>query len=228
MNNFFEAHFLEWFTYTDTAFEVNIVNDTLKILDLFDLTTFVTKPEEVQDILQEVYMELIPKEMRHLMGEYFSPDWIVEHVLDMVGYDGDISKALIDPTAGSGTFLTHAIKRIIAKNKGFISKSDIETITNNIVGFDINPISVVAAKANYILILFSAYFANSNEEFGKAVNIPIFIADSILSPVVYTEENGDTLKLNTSIGAIELPKFKSFALGLEFFQSLLENYYKSP
>lgn len=220
VNNFFEAHFLEWFTYTDDTFEVEVVNDTLKLLDRFDLTTFVTKPEEVQDILQEVYMELIPKEMRHLMGEYFSPDWIVEHSLDMVGYNGDIDKTLIDPTAGSGTFLTHAIKRIIKNHDGVITKSDIETITNNIVGFDINPISVVAAKANYILILFSAYFANSNEDFGEAVNIPIFIADSILSPVVYTEENGDTLNLDTSVGTIELPKFKSFALGNEFLTLL--------
>ena len=220
VNNFFEAHFLEWFTYTDDDFEVSLVNDVLKILDTFDLTTFVTKPEEVQDILQEVYMELIPKEMRHLMGEYFSPDWIVEHSLDMVGYDGDITKTLIDPTAGSGSFLTHAIKRIIKNKKGIITKSDIEEITSNIVGFDINPISVVSAKANYILILFSAYFANSNEDFGDAVNIPVFIADSILSPVVYTEENGETLNLDTSVGTIELPKFKSFALGNEFLTLL--------
>lgn len=220
VNNFFEAHFLEWFTYTDDAFEVEIVNDTLKCLDQFDLTTFVTKPEEVQDILQEVYMGLIPKEMRHLMGEYFSPDWIVEHSLDMVGYNGDINQTLIDPTAGSGTFLTHAIKRIIKNKNGIITKSDIETITNNIVGFDINPISVVTAKANYILILFSAYFANSNEDFGEAVNIPIFIADSILSPIVYTEENGDTLNLDTSVGTMELPKFKNFTLGNEFLTLL--------
>lgn len=220
VNNFFEAHFLEWFIFSDDAFEVNVVNDTLKQLDCFDLTTFVIKPEDVQDILQEVYMELIPKEMRHLMGEYFSPDWIVEHSLDMIKYNGDIDKTLIDPTAGSGTFLTHAIKRIIKSKKESITKSDIEIITNNIVGFDINPISVVMAKTNYILILFSAYFANSNEDFGEAVNIPIFIADSVLSPVVYTEENGDTLKLETSVGIMELPKFKNFAVGNEFLSHL--------
>ncbi len=38
------------------------------------------------------------------MGEYFSPDWIVEHALDMVGYTGEIDKKIIDPTAGSGPF----------------------------------------------------------------------------------------------------------------------------
>lgn len=30
VNNFFEAHFLEWFTYTDSGFEEKIINDTLK------------------------------------------------------------------------------------------------------------------------------------------------------------------------------------------------------
>ena len=90
VNNFFESHFLEWFTFTanindpESSFDVKMINETLEVVNKFDLSTFVLRPENVQDILQEVYMGLIPQEMRHLMGEYFSPDWIVEHVLDMV------------------------------------------------------------------------------------------------------------------------------------------------
>lgn len=228
VDNFFEAHFMEWFTYTCSGFEEEIVNDTLQIIDKFDLSTFVLKPENVQDILQEVYMELIPSEMRHLMGEYFSPDWIVEHVLDMAGYNGDIDKTLIDPCAGSGPFLTQSIKRIILKKNGVLTKEDIIKITNNIVGFDINPISVVSAKANYILIMFSAFFDNCDEEFGNPVSIPVFIADSILSPVVYTEENGDTLKLTTSVGELELPKFESFKKGNEFLKQLSYFIHEKP
>ncbi|WP_292590695.1 Eco57I restriction-modification methylase domain-containing protein [Mesotoga sp. UBA5557] len=220
VSNFFEAHFLEWFTYTSSEFEVKIVNDTLERINEFDLGTFVIKPEDVQDILQEVYMELIPVEMRHLMGEYFSPDWIVEHALDLAGYHGDIEETLIDPCAGSGPFLTQAIKRIIRSHEGTLTKADICKITNNVVGFDINPISVVAAKANYILIMFSAFFDNCDEDFGSPVAIPVFIADSILSPVVYTEENGNTLKLKTSVGDLELPKFESFSKGNEFLALL--------
>ncbi len=228
VDNFFEAHFMEWFTYTDSGFEEKIVNETLSIIDNFDLSTFVLKPEDVQDILQEVYMELIPAEMRHLMGEYFSPDWIVEHALDMVGYDGNIDKTLIDPCAGSGPFLTQAIKRVIKSKGSSLTKEDIVKLTHNIVGFDINPISVVAAKANYILITFSAYFDNCNEEFDKPVNIPIFIADSILSPVVYTEENGDTLKLTTSVGILEVPKFENFSKGNEFLTQLSYFIHEKP
>lgn len=229
VDNFFESHFLEWFTFTadiedsESSFDVKLVNETLSVISKFDLSTFVLKPENVQDILQEVYMGLIPPEMRHLMGEYFSPDWIVEHALDMVGYDGDISKTLIDPTAGSGPFLTQAIKRVIANKGGVLSRDDINAITQNIVGFDINPISVVSAKANYILIMFSAFFDSCDEEFGEAVSIPVFIADSILSPVVYTEENDDTLKLDTTVGIIEIPKFESLRKGNEFLKLLSQH-----
>lgn len=220
VGNFFETHFMEWFTFTDSGFETDIVNQTLKVIDRFDLSTFVLRPEDVQDILQEVYMELIPCEMRHLMGEYFSPDWIVEHALDLAGYDGNEEKTIIDPCAGSGPFLTQAIKRVIEKHNGILTRNDINKITSNIVGFDINPISVVAAKANYILIVFSAFFDNCDEEFGDPVNIPVFIADSILAPVVYTEENDSTLNLTTSVGLLELPKFESFSKGNEFLTLL--------
>lgn len=226
VNNFFESHFLEWFTFTcdetgESGFDVPLVNNTLNVVNKFDLSTFVLRPENVQDILQEVYMGLIPAQMRHLMGEYFSPDWIVEHVLDMAGYEGDIDKTLIDPTAGSGPFLTQVIKRIIQKKEGEpFTKEDIVKITQNVVGFDINPISVVAAKANYILIMFSAYFDNCDEKFGEPISIPVFIADSILAPIVYTEENENTLRLETSVGQIEIPKFDNFSKGNEFLKIL--------
>ena len=228
VNNFFEAHFLEWFTYSDSGFEIDIINDMLEHIQSFDLATYVLKPEEVQDILQEVYMELIPSKMRHLMGEYFSPDWIVEHALDMVSYDGDISKTLIDPTAGSGTFLTHAIKRIIEKNGGHLDITSIKQISQNIVGFDINPISVVSAKANFILIMFSAYFSRYEDVPEEPISIPIYIADSILSPVVYTEENDDTLTIDTVVGKFEIPKFEKYRTASEFLKVLSKHIHERP
>lgn len=228
INNFFEAHFLEWFTYSDSSFEVDLINKTLELINDFDLGTYVLKPEEVQDILQEVYMELIPSEMRHLMGEYFSPDWIVEHALDMVAYNGNIEKTLIDPTCGSGTFLTQALKRIISHKNGKLKFEDIQQITQNLVGFDINPISVVSAKANFILIMFSAFFDEIDNNIKEPVSIPIYIADSILSPVVYSEENDDTLVIQTSIGEFEIPKFKKYHDASEFLKHLSLAIHEKP
>lgn len=224
VNNFFESHFLEWFTYTASSdFDVEVVHDILKVIRKFDLSTYILKPEEIQDILQEVYMELIPAEMRHLMGEYFSPDWIVEHALDMVGYDGDITKTLIDPTAGSGSFLTHAIKRVVTKQGGTLTREAIDLLVHNIIGFDINPISVISAKANYILAIFSFCEDSVFNDFADPIDIPIYIADSILSPIVYTEESESTLFIDTSVGKFEIPKFDEYEKASEFLK-ILSNY----
>lgn len=225
VNNFFESHFLEWFTYTASVnnFDTDVVNDILKTVNQFDLSTYILKPEEIQDILQEVYMELIPAEMRHLMGEYFSPDWIVEHALDMVGYDGDIEKTLIDPTAGSGSFLTHAIKRVVTRCGGKLNRDEVDLIVHNIIGFDINPISVISAKANYILAVFSFCEDNVFDNFADPIDIPIYIADSILSPVVYTEESELTLSIDTSVGKFEIPKFTEYEKASEFLKVLSRN-----
>lgn len=225
VNNFFESHFMEWFTYTcsDNKFDTIVVNDILQVVNKFDLSTYILKPEEIQDILQEVYMELIPAEMRHLMGEYFSPDWIVEHALDLVGFTGDIEKTLIDPTAGSGTFLTHAIKRVIEQKGGKLSRDDIDKITHNIIGFDINPISVVSAKTNYILAIFSSCDDNVFEDFANPIDIPIYVADSILAPVVYTEESELTLSIHTSVGQFQIPKFFDYFVAKEFLKILSQH-----
>lgn len=222
VNNFFESHLMEWFTYTcsENKFDTIVINDILDVVNQFDLSTYILKPEEIQDILQEVYMELIPSEMRHLMGEYFSPDWIVEYTLNLVGYEGDIEKTLVDPTAGSGTFLTHAIKCIVKKINRKLSRDDIDKITHNIIGFDINPISVVSAKANYILAVFSSCDDTVFENFADPVDIPIYIADSVLSPVVYTEESELTFSINTSIGKFQIPKFEDYNCASEFLKNL--------
>lgn len=224
VKNFFEWHFLEWFTFkTYSEDDVSVVNGILKEINKFDMSTFVLKPESVQDILQETYMELIPTDVRHIMGEYFSPDWAVERVLDNVGYDGeDLSKSLIDPCCGSGPFLTQALKRIINNSdEKALNKKDIELISQNICGFDINPISVVSAKANFILTVFSSFFRKYTEEdFGDAIDIPIYIADSVLAPVVYSEEFDQSIIVDTSIDKFEIPKFTSISDSSEFLRLL--------
>lgn len=217
VRNFFELHYLEWFVFAmipnskEEKAMIKIVNEILRLLDNFDLTTFLLKPENIQDVFQEVYMSMIPENMRHLMGEYFSPDWIVEYVLDMVGFDGDIEKSLIDPTGGSGPFILQALKKVVSKQGGNLNREDIDKITNNIVSFDINPISVVAAKANYILVLMSAYRGSYDLDFkvGNSIDIPVYIADSVLAPVVYSEESQDTIQVETNVCKFKIPKFKN-------------------
>lgn len=189
ISNFFEIHYYEWFTYlsdkSDTRVMLGIIQDIYDMLNNFDLATYKLRPESIQDVLQEVYMTLIPENIRHLLGEYFSPDWIVEHSLDRVGYKGDLNKKIIDPTCGSGAFVVQALKRTIRSENNSINYEKAKIITDNIVGFDLNPISAVSAKANYILTLFSS-IEGKLSDFSSPISIPIYISDSVLSPIVYS------------------------------------------
>lgn len=228
--NFFEIHYYEWFTFVDPSHKdlvTDVINTVLSQLQEFDMGTFTVRPEFMQDVLQEVYMNLIPEKVRHLLGEYFSPDWIVEFLLDRIGYSYDklgntmIDKKVIDPTAGSGAFLLQALKRLINAytdiSKPFLSVKDIEKITSNIVGFDLNPISSIAAKANYILTVLSV---TKVEEITDPINIPVYITDSVLAPIVYSEENASTFSAKTSVGNFVIPKFNSFKTANGFMNEL--------
>lgn len=230
ISNFFEIHYYEWFTYLydseDTETVSNIIKNVANAINNFDLATYVIKPEEIQDILQEIYMTLIPDKIRHLLGEYFSPDWIVEHALDRIDFQGNINKKIIDPTCGSGAFVVQALKRILSKKGNQISYEDAKIITDNIVGFDLNPISAVSAKANYILTLFSS-FSGQISEITAPLTIPIYISDSVLSPIVYSEESEDTFVAKTTVADFEIPKFNSFSDASFFLDKLSESIDKS-
>ncbi|MBX9076560.1 SAM-dependent DNA methyltransferase [Streptococcus anginosus] len=223
ISNFFEIHYYEWFTYlydkSDTSEMLKIIQDIYVMLNNFDLATYKLRPESVQDVLQEIYMTLIPDQIRHLLGEYFSPDWIVEHSLDRVKYFGELNKKIIDPTCGSGAFVIQALKRTIQSEANSINFEKAKIISNNIVGFDLNPISAVSAKANYILTLLSSV-EEKFSDFPSPLSIPIYISDSVLSPIVYSEEDRETFKAQTSVGDFIIPKFESFEEGSKFLDDI--------
>jgi len=205
INNFFEIHFFEWFIFVEKL-DLDFINDIINELDTYETTASVIKPEIVEDVLKKVYINLIPRELRHLLGEYYTPNWLVDFTLDKSGYDYSLSTSVLDPTCGSGTFITHAIKRIIQKNKNTVNnKTIIKDITTNVVGFDINPIAVISGKANYILSL------GDITEMDEEINIPIYMCDSILVPTVHAKqkETKHSILIDTFVGQFEIPVFET-------------------
>ena len=110
IDNFFEIHFFEWFTLTED-FDINQINTIITELDDFETTASVIKPEIVEDVLKQTYESLMPKALRHLMGEYYTVGWLVDFTIEKSGYKGGISESVLDPTCGSCIFLTHLIKK---------------------------------------------------------------------------------------------------------------------
>ncbi|MDK2840388.1 MAG: hypothetical protein PWQ83_1980 [Thermosipho sp. (in: thermotogales)] len=203
IENFFEIHFFEWFIFIEN-FENKIIQDILIELDTFETTASVIKPEIIEDVLKDMYLNLMPSKLRHLMGEYYTPGWLVDFALDRAGYNGEPTKTILDPTCGSGSFLTHAIKRLKTANNGTYNIEDIIRLaTENIVGYDINPISVISAKTNYILAL------GDITNIHLPITIPIYMCDSILVPTVHAKQNETkhTIEINTVVGSFKVPVF---------------------
>ena len=97
------------------------------------------------DLIREVFHGLYPKEVRHGLGEFYTPDWMAQHIVKFNSENLD-KGVILDPTCGSGTFLLAALNQAKLKNANFEGMK-------KLLGFDINPVSVFAAKTNLILNL---------------------------------------------------------------------------
>lgn len=112
-----------------------------------------------------------------------------------------MDKRFLDPACGSGTFLVLAIKRArrYALDHFRDETETLEGILKNVVGFDLNPLAVLAARTNYLIALGKLIKYKRGE-----IEIPVYFADSILvdrKPTVY----GVTQRLITEAGEFQIP-----------------------
>jgi hypothetical protein len=178
IKNFCEGTVFSW--YVD-CWSFDIERDLLSIIEQvrqFEPATSILRPESIGDLWKGLYQNLIPREMRHDFGEYYTPDWLANYILSGIEYDGNLSQRILDPSCGSGTFLLLAIRRLRSTaSKGHRSSAQTLThVTNNIVGFDVNPLAVLAARANYLLAIGDLLRATKEE-----VEIPIYLGDALFS-----------------------------------------------
>ena len=69
---------------------------------------------EVQaDVLKALYESLIDPAQRHDLGEYYTPDWLAAKLVRRV-VTAPLTQRVLDPACGSGTFLFHALRRLLA------------------------------------------------------------------------------------------------------------------
>lgn len=120
-----------------------------------------------RDVLREIYQETIDKKERHAFGEYYTPDWLAEMIVEKVLDDAWLSRSIealdspvdgygvLDPACGSGTFLFHAAKRIYRylEEKGPRLPTDnlrADIVANLVAGIDIHPVAVELAQINLL------------------------------------------------------------------------------
>ncbi len=207
ITNFLEGDFFRWYLYALDSPELKeAIKDTARALSEFEPATSTLDPASTRDLLKKLYQYLVPKEVRHQLGEYYTPDWLAELLLNEVGYDGNTLKRFLDPACGSGTFLVLAIQRAIKHGREKEKIPDLEIakrIVSNIWGFDLNPLAVIAARTNYLFAL--GDLVNNL----KNIEIPIYLADSILWPQrtgqMQLRPRGESIEIQTSLKTFYVP-----------------------
>ncbi|MGI5859575.1 MAG: N-6 DNA methylase [Tepidanaerobacteraceae bacterium] len=149
VTNFLEGDFFGWYL---SLWDDEIYYELRDLIDEFrkyDYSSINLEPESAKDLLKDVYHNLFPKELRHNLGEYYTPDWLAEFLINEMNMDYSLNKSILDPTCGSGTFIVLLIRNYIAYNKDKMDDTEmLDNILSNIKGYDLNPLAVISAKSS--------------------------------------------------------------------------------
>jgi hypothetical protein len=220
INNFLEGDFFGWYLDAWSDALADGIRGLAHTLADFEPATSTLEPERTRDLLKKLYQYLVPRKLRHDLGEYYTPDWLAERLLNQVGYTGDPDKRLIDPGCGSGTFLILALRRLrqYAADHLVPPAEVLNAALRNIVGFDLNPLSVIAARTNYLLAL-----GDLLRHRRKAIDLPVYMCDSILTPTERADIFGKSYRLSTVVGNFDIPGETVAAGEMGVLSALLES-----
>ena len=123
------------------------------------------------DLFTGVYQALVPRELRHALGEVYTPPGLAAHALDVLGWQSP--DPLLDPTCGSGVFLLEALRRRLAAESGAAPAA---ALLDGLFGIDLNPLAVQAAKASLVVALAGRFQPS------RPVRLPVYLACALTLP----------------------------------------------
>jgi hypothetical protein len=164
--NFVENDFFQWVHRDPFYHRLRAVFRTLaQEMSLFDF-------ENVdEDVLKGVYQELIDLDTRHSLGEYYTPDWLCERIVQEFNFTLD--DKILDPSCGSGSFLRAVIHRIW----DLWPNATIDQINSCIYGIDIHPLSVQISKTTLLIA-----YGRRLLEAKRPIQFNVILANTILAP----------------------------------------------
>ncbi|GFP24787.1 hypothetical protein HKBW3S43_01049 [Candidatus Hakubella thermalkaliphila] len=161
----------------------------LRILFVFNRYNF---KKVDRDILGKLYERYLDREERKRLGQFYTPEEVIDYILQAVGYTSDREiegKKLLDPACGSGGFLVRAVNALSQRlqAKDFDAETILSQIQDSIYGFDLNPFAAHLAEMNLLFQVIDLIneAKQANPAF-KMEKFNIYVTDSLAPPKVAT------------------------------------------
>jgi hypothetical protein len=139
------------------------------------------------DPLGDLYQRYFDPETRKALGEFYTPQPVIDYIMDGVGYEkGVSSERIIDPSCGSGTFLVEAVNRYLDDVRRYDDDPDwaaelTELCSHpHIVGLDVHPFAVLMAQIRFMVTILPEYKqAKRGDDDFTIRRLPIFRTDTL-------------------------------------------------
>jgi hypothetical protein len=127
------------------------------------------------DVLKALYESLIDPAQRHGLGEYYTPDWLAAKMVAAVVSDA-LHQTVLDPACGSGTFLFHALRRLLAaaRTAGWSDARAVQAAAARVRGLDVHPVAVIIARVTWLLALGDAVREREGD-----LHVPVYLGDAM-------------------------------------------------
>lgn len=127
------------------------------------------------DVLKSLYESLIDPDERHDLGEYYTPDWLAARVV-AAAIPRPLEQRVLDPSCGSGTFLFHALRRLIAagRDAGVAPSEIVAACADRVFGIDVHPVAVALARVTWLLAL-----GDLVQDRPPTLSVPVYMGDSM-------------------------------------------------
>lgn len=200
-SHIFENNIFDWYIP-----DASLLHEITDFLNKYDFSRI------DRDILGKLYEKFITREERKRLGQFYTPESVIDYILDQVGYiDGIGNKTIIDLSCGSGGFTMRAAGRLISglgKN-GDKASTVINKVINNIYGLDINPFACYLAETNMLIQLLDL-IVEAKQENPKYIipKINIFQTNTMETPSLLSLEQQEIRNIKNKTG--------KFADGFDF------------
>lgn len=182
--NLLEGDFFSWYA-SERQWNEKIshaIRDILVTLARYEDVQAIFDKSKAVDLFRSLYEATVPQVVRASFGEFYTPYWLAEHVLETSRPKKNWTA--LDPCCGSGTFLIAAISKLRNEMKGKPPHKVAGAVLSRIFGIDLNPLAILTARIHYFI-----HIADLLEDFDEEIVIPVFLGDASNLPVLQ-KENG--------------------------------------